>query len=160
MTALEMDKGLVGKKGSTSSLEVIWKRYAAITKAFSIAGDIDWASGVKKPSQTEIISVYGGKSTYYEQSKILQQVKEYPNMIEWLERTESDIDETTELWGFYKSPYVVKDLEKWIEDKKAEAEVEKGKGKGKGKGNGKKKGSEQSTPVKKSHKKSTGKRKQ
>jgi hypothetical protein len=119
-------------------------------KAISIAGDIDWASGVKKPSQMEIISIYSEKSTFYEQSKILQQVKNYPNMKEWLERTESDMDETTEFWGFYKAPYVVKDLERWIEDKNAEVE----------KGNGKKKGSELSTPVKKSHKKSTGKHKQ
>jgi hypothetical protein len=156
MTALDMDKGLVGKKGSSSSLEMIWKRYVAITKANSIAGDIDWASGLKKPSQTEIISVYGGKSTFYEQSKVLQHVKNYPDMKEWLERTESDMDETTEFWGFYKPIYVVKDLEKWIENKIAEAE----KGKGKGKGKGKKKESEQGTPVKKSHKKSGGVRKQ
>lgn len=161
MTTLDMDKGLVGKKGSTSSLEMIWKRYVAITKAFSISGDVDWASGVKKPSQTEIISVYGGKSTFYEQSKVLQQVKNHPDMKEWLERTDSDMDETTEFWGFYKAIYVVKDLEKWIENKNAEAEKGKGKGKGKGKEKGKgKKGTELSTPVKNSHKKSAGVRKQ
>jgi hypothetical protein len=158
MTTLDMDKGLVGKKGSTSSLEMIWKRYVAITKAFSDAGDVDWASGVKKPSQTEIISVYGGKSSFYEQSKVLQHVTNYPDMKDWLERTESDMEKTTKFWGFYKATYAVKDLEKWIEHKNAE--VEKEKGKGKGKGNGKKKGSELTTPVKKSHKKSAGLHKQ
>ena len=155
MTILEMDKGLVGKKGSTSSLEVIWKRYIAITKAISDAGDTDWASGVKKPSSSEIISVYRGKSTYYEQSKVLQKVNSYPEMKEWLERTESDVTETTDFWGFYKAVYVVKDLEKWIANKNSE----EGKWKGKGKGKGKKE-TILSTPVKKSHKKSSGLRKQ
>lgn len=148
MTALDMDKGLVSKKGSSSSLEVIWKRYVVITKAISAVGDIDWVSGLKKPAQTEIISVYGGKSTFYEQAKILQRVKNYPDMVEWLERTDSNMDATTELWGFHKTMYVVKDLEKWLEKKVAEA---------KGKGKGKKKVTDS---VKKVHKKSAGVRKQ
>jgi hypothetical protein len=152
MTVLDMDKGIVGKKGSPSSLEMMWKRYVAITKAISVVGDVDWASGVKKPSQSEIISVYGGKSTFYEQSKVLQHVKNYPDMVEWLERTESNMDASTELWGFYKAMYVIKDLGEWIEKKEAE--------KGKGKGKGKKKVSEPSTSVKKSHKKSGVVRKQ
>lgn len=91
-----------------------------ITKAISITDDIDWESGVKKPSQSEIISVYGGKSTFYEQSKVLQHVKIHSDMVQWLERTESDMEATTELWGFYKKTYVVKDMEKWIN---AEAEL-------------------------------------
>jgi len=154
MTTLDMDKGLVGKKGSSSSLETIWKRYTTITKAISITGDIDWASGLKKPSQSEIISVYGGRSTFYEQSKVLQLVKNHTDMVEWLERTESNVEATTELWGFYKVLYVVKDLEKWIENKNAEAEKrKKEKGKGKAKGKGKGKATESSTPVKRIHKK-------
>lgn len=52
-----------------------------ITKAISITDDIDWESGVKKPSQSEIISVYGGKSTFYEQSKVLQHVKIHSDMV-------------------------------------------------------------------------------
>jgi hypothetical protein len=158
MTALDMDMGLVGKKGAPSPLELIWKRYVAITKAISVVGDIDWESGVKKPSQTELMSVYGGKSTFYEQQKILHQVSSHPDMVKWLERIESDKDETTEFWGFYKSMYVLKDLEQWIKKRNAEAEKEKEKGKGKGKG--KKKVTEPSTPVKKSHKKLAGVRKQ
>jgi hypothetical protein len=160
MTTLDMDKGLVGKKGSSSSLETIWKRYVAITKAISVVGDIDWVSGVKKPSQSEIISVYGGKSTFYEQSKVLQRVKNYPNMVEWLERMDSDVDATTELWGFYKMMYLVKDLEKWIERKNAEAEKGRGKEKEKEKGKRKEKVTESSPSVKRVHKKSAGVRKQ
>jgi len=150
MTSLDMDKGLVGKKGSSSSLETIWKRYVVIQKAISVVGDIDWVSGVKKPSQSEIISVYSGKSTFYEQSKVLQHVKNHPNMVEWLERTSSNVDMTTDLWGFHKGLYSVKDLEKWLEMKNAEAEKVKGKGKGKGKA----KGTESSSSVKRVHKKS------
>lgn len=154
MTILDMDKGLVGKKGSLSSLETIWKRYVTITKAISIMDDVDWESGVKKPSQSEIISVYGAKSTFYEQSKVIQRVKIHSDMVEWLGRTESDMEASTKLWGFYKKTYMVKDLEKWIN---AEAEKEKGKAKGKGKGKGK--ATESSTPVKRIHKKSAGVRK-
>ena len=110
---------------------------------------------MKKLSSSEIISVYRGKSTYYEQSKVLQKVNSYPEMKEWLERTESDVTETTDFWGFYKAVYVVKDLEKWIANKNSE----EGKWKGKGKGKGKKE-TILSTPVKKSHKKSSGLRKQ
>ena len=96
MTTLDMDKNLVGKKGSPSSLEMIWKRYVAINKATSIIGNVDWVLGVKKPSQTEIITVYGGKSTFYKQAKVLQYISNYPDMVEWLERTDFDVDETTE----------------------------------------------------------------
>ena len=148
MTTLDMDKGLVGRKGSSSSLEIIWKRYVAITKAISITGDIDWVSGLKKPSQSEIISVYGGRSTFYEQAKVLQLVSNHSEMVEWLERIDSSMEATTELWGFYKAVYLVKDLEKWILNKNTEAD-KKGKGKGKGKG----KAAESSTPVKRIHKK-------
>jgi hypothetical protein len=158
MTSLDMDKGLVGKKGTLSSLEMIWKRFIIITKAISIVGDVDWVSGIKKPSQSEIISVYGGKSTYYEQSKVLQRVKHHPDMIEWLERTDSDLEATTAFWGFYKVLYVIKDLEKWLERKNEEAE--KGKGKGKGNLKGKKKVTELSPSVKKTHKKSASMHKQ
>ena len=143
MTMLDMDQGLVSTKGSSSSLEVIWKQYVAITKALSILGDVDWTSGVKKPSQGEIMSIYVGRSTFYEQSKVLHRVKHHPRMVEWLERTESDLDATTELWGVYKTQYVVKDLEKWLEIKNGEAEKKK-----KGK-----KVIETSPSVKKTHKK-------
>ncbi|KAF8808432.1 hypothetical protein BYT27DRAFT_7255550 [Phlegmacium glaucopus] len=80
MTALDMDQGLVGTKGSRSSIETIWKRYATITKAISKVGDVDWVFGSKKPVNSKIISVYGGRSTFYEQSKVLQHVKLYPDM--------------------------------------------------------------------------------
>lgn len=151
MTTLDMDQGLVGKKGSISSLETIWKRYAAILKATSKIGDVDWESG-KKPSQSDLISVYGGRSTFYEQAKVLQKVKQYPDMVAWLERTSSDLDATNELWGFYKVTYVIKDLERWVEKKKGEAESAEKKNL-----KGKKKGTETSPSVKKSHKKKSAK---
>lgn len=157
MTALDMDKGLVGKKGSSCSLETIWKRYVAITKAVSAIGDVDWVSGIKKPSQSEVISVYSGKSTFYEQSKILQHVKNHPDMVEWLERTESSMDATTKLWEFYKMSYSVKDLEKWLENKNALAEAKE---KMKAKGKGKAKVAESSGSVNRNHKKSASVRKQ
>ncbi|KAF8799540.1 hypothetical protein BYT27DRAFT_7263843 [Phlegmacium glaucopus] len=110
MTALDMDQGLVGTKGSRSSIETIWKQYVTITKAISKVGDVDWVFGSKKPVDSEIISVYGGRSTFYEQSKVLQHVKLYPDMVEWLEQSNSDANATTNLWGFYKPMYTLKDL--------------------------------------------------
>ena len=41
-------------------------------------GDVNWASG-SKPSDSEIISVYSSKSAYYDQGKVLQHVKHYPD---------------------------------------------------------------------------------
>ena len=73
MTALDMDQGLVGIKGSRTSLETSWKRYVTVTKAISKVGDIDWESGTK-PTDSEIIGVYTGKSAYYDQTKVLQHV--------------------------------------------------------------------------------------
>ena len=113
-------------------------------------------SGIRKPSQSEVISVYSGKSTFYEQSKVLQHVKNHPDMVEWLERKDSsNMDATTKLWEFYKMSYSVKDLEKWLENKNAEAK-EKIKGKGKGKG----KVAESSGSVNRIHKKSASVHKQ
>ena len=123
MTALDMDQGLVGIKGSRTSLETSWKRYVTVTKAISKVGDIDWESGTK-PTDSEIIGVYTGKSAYYDQTKVLQHVRLHSNMIEWLER---DLDdemmnkEGARLWGFYKAIYNLKDLEKWLERKQKEA---------------------------------------
>ena len=76
-----MDQGLIGVKGSRASLEVIWKRYITITRAISKVGEMDWDSG-KKPVDSEIISVYGGKSAFYDQLKVLQHVQFYTDMVE------------------------------------------------------------------------------
>jgi hypothetical protein len=104
MTALDMDQGLVGIKGSRPSLETTWMRYTTITRAISKVGDTDWDLG-KKPADGEIIGVYVGKSAYYDQTKVLQHVRLHPNMIEWLGRdlNEDMGDETIRLWGYYKA---------------------------------------------------------
>jgi hypothetical protein len=175
MTALDMDQGLVGIKGSRPSLETSWKRYLTITRAISKVGDIDWELG-RKPADGEIIGVYIGKSAYYDQVKVLHHVRVHSDMIEWLQR---DLDvgldeETTRLWGYYKSSYTLRDLEKWVERKqkgarsdqkgKKKASVhhsQKGESSQKGKGKREEEGddSTSSPPPKKSHKKSVGGRK-
>ena len=73
ITALDMDKSLVGSKGSRVSLETIWKRYTAITKAISGVGDTNWELG-KKPTDSEVIGIYSSKLVFYDQSKVLQHV--------------------------------------------------------------------------------------
>ena len=87
MTALDIDQGLVGKKGSQTTLEMTWKCYTTITKAISMVGSIEWELG-KRSVDSEIIAVYGGKSAYYEQLRILQHVNVYPEMVGWLERSQ------------------------------------------------------------------------
>lgn len=169
MTALDMDQGLVGVKGSRASLETIWKRYTTIIKAISMVNETEWEVG-KKPAEGEIIGVYGGKSAYYDQSKVLQFVRLYPEMVEWLERSDLDLEEDPSgLWGFYKKTYILKDLEKWLNDgKQKEAQTDqKGKKKAtvqhrsqKGKrGDDGDDDSSSPPPSKKSHKKSVGGRK-
>lgn len=168
MTALDMDQGLVGVKGSRASLETIWKRYTTIIKAISMVNETEWEVG-KKPAEGEIIGVYGGKSAYYDQSKVLQFVRLYPEMVEWLERSDLDSEEDPSgLWGFYKKSYILKDLEKWLNGKQKEAQTDR-KGKKKAtvqhrsqKGKRGDDGDDDSSsppPSKKSHKKSVGGRK-
>ena len=170
MTALDMDQGLIGMKGSRASLETIWKRYTTIIRAIAMVGEIDWELG-KKPAEGEIIGVYGGKSAYYDQSKVLQYVRLHPEMVEWLERSDPDQeDDSTSFWGYYKTSYALKDLEKWLEGKQKKKEVQtdrKGKKKAtvqprsqKGKRDGDGDDSTSSPPPpKKTHKKSVGGRK-
>ena len=166
MTALDMDQGLVGVKGSRTSLETSWKRYITVTKAISKVGDTEWEMG-KRPADGEIIGVYSGKSAFYDQSKVLQHVRIHSDMIEWLERDpEVDIEsDATSLWGYFKTTYSLKDLEKWLERKQKEAQHDK---KGKKKATRSQKGESSqkdrvdeedettSSPPKKSHKKSVG----
>lgn len=166
-----MDQGLISAKGSRSSIETIWKRYITILRATTRVGELEWAPG-KKPSDGEVIGVYGGKSTFYEQAKVLQHVKLYSNMVEWLERSDLDGDETTDLWGYYKATYTLKDLEKWLDDKqrggdrkerKKVTRSQKGSQRGKddnGDGDGDESISSPKKSPKKSHKKSAGGRKQ
>ena len=70
MNALDMDQGLVGAKGSCSTLEIIWKCYTTIMKTITKVGELKWALE-KKPTDSEVIGVYGGKSTFYEQVRVL-----------------------------------------------------------------------------------------
>jgi hypothetical protein len=113
MTSLDMDQSLVSNKGARVSLETNWKRYITVIKAISKVGDIDWESG-KKPTDSEVIAIYTSKSVFYDQSKVFQHVRLYPEMIEWLERSESDENKTTRLWGFNKATFTLKDLETWV----------------------------------------------
>jgi hypothetical protein len=165
MTALDMDQGLVGIKGSRASLETTWKRYTTITKAISKVCDTEWEKGMK-PADSEIIAVYGGKSTYYDQLKVLQHVRIHPDMVKWLERTDFDVDladEAISLWGFYKTTYMLTDLEKWLVRKQKESNSDrKGKKKEtvpgssrKGKKN-KDDDDDSSPPSKRVHRKSVG----
>jgi hypothetical protein len=131
MTALDMDEGLVGIKGSRASLETLWKRYTTIIKAISKVGETDWEMG-RKPADGEIIGVYGGKSVYYDQTKVLQYVRLHPEMVQWLERSDIDADEdASALWGYYKTLYALKDLEKWLDEKQKQKQETKVDWKGK-----------------------------
>lgn len=166
-----MDHGLIGTKGSRASLETTWKRYAAITKAISNVGDVEWESG-KKPVDSEIITVYVAKSAYYDQLKVLQHIRLHDDMVEWLERSEFDANlagQTETIWGYYKAAYTLRDLEKWLAQKQSRKAKEAGrKGKKKENFQSRKKNGRQdedgddsssTSPSKRAHKKSVGGRK-
>lgn len=157
MNALDMDQGLLGAKGSRASLETIWKRYLTVTKAIARVGDLEWAFG-KKPADSEVIAIYSGKSMFYEQANVLKRVPLYSGMVEWLERSDLDEDETTALWGYYKMMYTIKDLEKWLNEKQRRTD-QKGKKVTRSQ-KGKRDGDDGESSSKKSHKKSAGGRKQ
>ena len=163
MTVLDMDPGLVGSKGSRTSLETTWKHYVTITRAISKVGDSDWEKG-KKPADSEIIGVYIGKSAFYDQAKVLQHVRLFSDMVEWLERSEDEVEQvevTNGLWGYYKTTYTLRDLEKWLQRKHSGKSDRKGKKKAseKEKRNDDDGDSTTSTAPKKTHKKSVGGRK-
>ena len=165
--ALDMDQGLISNKGTRVSLETMWKRYIAITKAISRVGETDWELG-KKPTDSEVIGIYGSKSVFYDQAKVLQHVRLYSEMVEWLERPDSGgdwLDMTRSLWGFHKVAYTLKDLEMWIVQKQKESHSDR---KGKKKATASKKGKRsddddgddgEATSSKRVHKKSVGGRK-
>ena len=158
MNALDMDQGLVGAKGSHSSLETMWKHYVTIMKAITKVGELRWVSG-RKPADSEVIGIYGGKSMFYEQVRVLQHVKLYSAMVEWLERSDLDEDNTTNLWDYYKMMCTLKDLEKWLDQKQREAD-QKMKKKVTHSQKGKRSDGDESSSPKKSHKKSAGGHKQ
>ena len=138
---LDMDQALISSKGTRVSLETIWKCYVAITKAISRVGETDWELG-KKPTDSEVIGIYGSKSVYYDQAKVLQYVRLYSEMVEWLERPDSGgdwLDMGRSLWGFHKVAYTLKDLEMWIVQKQKESHSDR---KGKKKGTASSKGND------------------
>lgn len=122
----------------------------------------------KKLADSEIIGVYGGKSAFYDQAKVLQHVWLYPDMVDWLEQSDSDLDQvegSSDVWGYYKMTYTLKDLEKWIKRKLKETHSDrKGKKRAtwsqKGKKNDDYEDEDSTSSPKRSHKKSVGGRKQ
>lgn len=167
LAGFEIDHALCFDKNPT--LRVIYKRYTVannlMTEVEKMVNAREWSRDLgKPPNQTEIISLFVAKTTWYQSYvKVLSRLADdYKDMIAWL-KEDSDSKPDLELWegvGIGRSQYTLGDLEDWLDlqEKKKLKPTKKGKAKetqvASGSGKGKDKAKE-SVGGKKSHKKVT-----
>jgi hypothetical protein len=147
---LGIPRYLLRDKKQDMGLQMHYKRYKACLQALSTAESIssagDWA--IRKPSDTEIIELFIGKTMWHSHlKKLFSRVPKYPEMAQWLDEDEDALPDM-EVWGEEKSTFVFKDLQRWLEDKEAVTrrkskgramEYDKDEGRKRGKGKGKEK---------------------
>jgi hypothetical protein len=119
-----------------------YKKYQACLQAVSMADSMsnadEWESGIRKPSETEIVELFVGKTMWHSHYKrIFSRVPNYPQLQKWL-KEDDDAPPTIDLWGQEKSHFTFKDLKDWMDAEdsrfnekgkgKAKAEYKKGKG--------------------------------
>jgi hypothetical protein len=135
-------------------LAYAWKKYKACLQAISTCNSL-WENKElrhvfdRKPTQTDIISVFKGKTQWHlTYSKAFPKLAHYPAMVSWLENSDDKLSDL-ELWGVEKAVYGFSDLFEWLDNsgvglrgagKGKEKEVAKGKAKEKEKEKKKDKG--------------------
>ena len=136
-----------------------YNRYLAVADAqkrlSKLANDGIWTQ--KRPTLLEIVGLFAGKTTYFNNSPSFAQVPNFPQLEKWM-LNEEDAPSDVALWGSKRPTYSkLKELVEPAEEKKkskkkgkrreekylseAEEEVADKKGKGKQRGNSDKKGS-------------------
>ena len=138
-------KNLLRDSGKTEGLHLYYQKYRACIKALSVsermARDGEWL--IRKPSETEIVELFVGKTMWHSHlKKFFSRVPKYPELLKWL-KEEEDALPTIDIWGEDKTSFTFTDLKAWMD--KAEEENNRVQGKGKGKARednkkGKKKG--------------------
>ena len=141
MTLLNIPSHLLRDSSrSDAGLHLYYNKYQACLKALSVSESMDAAGAweIKKPSDTETVELFIGKTMWHDHlKKQFSRVPKYPEMLQWL-NDEEDVLPDIELWGEEKTSYNFKDLKNWLDDKDKRGKV-KGKGKAKEDENDKKK---------------------
>jgi hypothetical protein len=113
-------------------LRLSYKRYQACLKALSVSEKLtsDGAWNIRRPTETEIVELFVGKTTWHNKlKKYFSKLPKYPAMLEWMKEGEEALPDV-EIWGEEKSSYSWLDLQKWMDAKDKEVKA-KGKGKAK-----------------------------
>lgn len=105
---------------SQTGIHFCWGRYLAITKAIEQAQITfkagSWPSDLPAFNEVLIVEVFVSKSAWYNQKNAFATIKKsYTNMVEWLDRETSDVDEDQEVWGDYREKYTLEDLKEYLD---------------------------------------------
>jgi hypothetical protein len=118
-TELEVPYSML-RTGAPLSLQANYMRYLAYLEAcqkFTATTNAGtWPLALKKPTSMDIISLFIGKTTWYDSwSKSFPFVAKYPEMVKWL-KSEADCQSDLEVWGCVQGVYNFTDLHKWLEN--------------------------------------------
>ena len=92
-----------------------------------------------KPTEKSVTDIFIGKSQWFNWNKVFIKVKQYSDMMKWLNQDEDSLGDV-DVWKCELDDYNFKNLKMWLDnggkliDKrkgKADADDDKGKGKGK-----------------------------
>ncbi|KAF8341700.1 hypothetical protein F5887DRAFT_1062457 [Amanita rubescens] len=102
-----------------SPLRLYYKRYQACLRAISLSQQMvsDGAWRIKRPTETEIVELFVGKTI----------LPSYLVMLQWMKEDEGALPDG-DVWGEEKGSYCFLDLKNWMENKDKEVKA-KGKGK-------------------------------
>ncbi|TFK37886.1 hypothetical protein BDQ12DRAFT_666787 [Crucibulum laeve] len=97
-----------------------YKAYLNAHRAFDqLTASGKWPSKYKLPVEEDIIGLFIGKTTFYDNyCPLFSKLPDYPNMVQWLngETHESD-NEDIDVWaGYNKKQCTFVDLQKWLND--------------------------------------------
>ena len=129
------------RTGAPVSLQANYTRYLVYLEACQTLANLKntgtWPSGLKVPSQMDLVLLFIGKSAWYDSwSKAFPNITKYPEMVKWL-KMEDDRQSDLEVWGIAHNVYNFVHLITWVENGGSlivEKKLKKGKEKEKGKG--------------------------
>jgi hypothetical protein len=107
-----------GKKG----MRFYWGRYVeckrAIEKAKTVNQAGNWPSDIPRFSEEHVIEDFIGKSAWHQNYGPNFDLVDnhYPELKEWLNLSESTVDENKETWGIHKDEYTFVDLKEFLEN--------------------------------------------
>jgi hypothetical protein len=129
------------RTGAPLSLQANYSRYLVYLEACQRLANLKntgtWPSGLKVPSQMDLVLLFIGKSAWYDSwCKAFPNITKYPEMVKWL-KMEDDRQSDLEVWGIAHNVYNFLHLITWVENGGSlivEKKLKKGKEKEKGKG--------------------------